>query len=212
MIQWSPGSASLSSISRPFPMNFRVLDMAAFLILGQVCLCFQLTLAQQIVRGDIQLHQPGLQARSSVPAILLIEAMTTEACACNLTLAQAGVQSVTQALMPVNIMHLSMLDRQHASVRISCRTHGCSAQPSAWHLCPGMDKQSWCVTGEQPDLECQGKISCSSEHLVETLLTQVSARRSFEASSGISRAVVKWTCRSLLLIIICVVSWLARSH
>ena len=191
--------------------------MAAFLAIGQMCLCIQLTLAQQIVRGDIQLHQPGLQARSSLPAIILIKATTTEACACNLTLTQAGIPSATQALAPVNIMHLSTLDSQHATARITCQTHACSAQPSAWQLCPGTDKQGWYVREEQPDVkDCQGVDSCSSEHLVETLLTQVFARRSSLqnqiASARTPRAVIKWTCRSLLLIMFCVFSWLAQSH
>ena len=184
--------------------------MAAILILGQVCLCIQLTLAQRIVPGDIQLHQPGLQARSNLPAILLIKATTTEACACNLTLTQAGTKSVTQALASVNIMDLSSLDSQHARARITCQTHGCSAQPSAWQLCLGTDRQSWCVTEEQKD--CQGGDSCSSEHLVETLLIQVSTRRSLVASAKVLRAVVKWTCRSLLLIMCCVFSWLPQTH
>ena len=166
--------------------------------------------AQQIVRGDIQLHQPGLQAHSSLPSILLIKATTTEACACNLTLSQAGIQSVTQALAPVNIMHLHSLDSQHASALITCQTHGCSAQPSAWQLCPGRDTQSWCVTEEQK--VCPGGDGCSSEHLVETLLTQVFARRSLEAGAKLPRAVIKWTCRSLLLIMFCVFSWLAQSR
>ena len=184
-----------------------LLNMAAFLILGQVPLCLRLTQAQQIVRGDIQLHQPGLQARASLPAILLIKATITEACACNLTLTQAGKQSVTQALVPVNILHLSGLDMLPASARVTCQTHGCSAHPSAWQLCPKVDKQSLCVTEEQPDLkDCQGGDSCSSEHLVETLLTQVLACRCSQACAETPRAVIKWTCRCLLLIIFCVFS------
>ena len=172
-------------------------------------LCLQLTHAQQVVRGDIQLHQPGLQARS-LPAILMIKATNLEVCACNLTLTQAGSQSVTQTLAPVNIMHLSSLDILPASARVTCQTHGCSAQPSAWQLCPGMDKHSWCITEERPDLKnCQGGDSCSSEHLVETLLTQVLARICSEASAETPRAVIKWTCRCLVLIMLCVSNWLA---